>query len=118
MDDHLTLSAPMPAVQHSANATATALATVPALPVFLRGAYSVQRRPDLVLGGCHGAVVPRYYDCSVGPLSAEAGVARPGAAAAVHEATDGRHGGCLHHQPRGDSATNPSWKDSGVNAVP
>ena len=54
----------------------------------------------------------------MGPLSAEAGVARPGAAVAVHEATDGRHGGCLNHQPRGDSATRPSWKDAGVNAVP
>ena len=62
MDDPLTLSPSMSAVQHSATATAAALATVPALPVFLRGAYSVQRRPDLVLGGCHDAVVPRHYD--------------------------------------------------------
>ena len=52
----------MPAVQRGATETAAALATVPALPVFLRGVYSVQRRPDLVLGGCHDAVVPRHYD--------------------------------------------------------
>ena len=56
----------------------------------------------------------------MGPLSYEAGAARLGAAAtAGHDAiADGQHGGCLHHQPRGNSATNPSWKDSGVNAVP
>ena len=52
----------MPAVQGGATETAAALATVPALPVFLRGVYSVQRRPDLVLVGCHDAVVPRHYD--------------------------------------------------------
>ena len=111
----------MPAAQHGATATTVAaLATVPALPVFLRGGYSVQRRPDLMPGDCHGAVVLRYYDCRVVPLSDGAGAVRPGdAAAAVHDANNGQHGGFLHHQPSGDSAaTRPSWKDADAGAAP
>ena len=110
----------MPAAQHGATATTVAaLATVPALPVFLRGGYSVQRRPDLMPGDCHGAVVLRYYDCRVVPLSDGAVAVRPDDAAAVHDANNGQHGGFLHHQPSGDSAaTRPSWKDADAVAVP